>query len=450
MADPKLTIAGDAGRAEAAIVALERKIERLQQGMKQVSRKTREAARESEQGLGQRAALSVGAYAAQFVTVTAAISAATMAMREHNRVRDEAAQRGRQATGGLAQLAQLAATPEEMTALTEEAGRLFARGAAKTLEDAAGLVFSLESAGLQGADRELFVRIAEAQLVSDPTGFADSAKAIRDAVGAAVAGDFAEITSKAVAASGFSPSRVDEIMAATAGAGGTASRMGVSDSELLAAVAVAASPAGGAAVAGTQMEAMLVALEKKKGFQGLSLDEMVEKIAAKGMQGEKLVKFFGRKEALAAFTTLKENMDQFREASAAVREAGQARIIEQRIALPEQIPQIRAARLAEQQEAETAFARTDAGTLRNMRNAVFASIQRGVEQDSGPFAAMMMNVPETIARLNPMRTDEGFLRNQEVQQALQQRDEKLFNEMIRLLESIDRKQDQQRQLKRNE
>jgi hypothetical protein len=446
VADPKLTIVGDSAKAEAAIVAMEKKVDRLEEKLKRTGRAARSAGNQTKQSFGASAINSIGQYAAQFVSVTAAIGTATAAMQHHDKVRAESAQKQRAASAGLAELSQLAvqtANPEQtLQRLRDEARAAFGKGLGSSVSDAAGVIFSLDSAGItEAADRELFIDLAANKVVGDSAGFAQAAAALQTAIGKQIAGSYRDIVSKAFAASAASPSRADELLTAAAqsGAAGTASRLGMNDAEVLAATALAARASGGASTGGTQVSSLLAALEKRGGFEGLSLSDAISQVQGMGLQGEELMSFLGRKEAVAGFSTLSKNLEEYNRVLESINAAPRSDVAGRAINLPSTVAEIEAALSAEEQTAKLENARVSLGTTRNFREAAEAAVVRQIEQEYGTVASFFANTTGQLARFNPLRSDEGYLRDQDVQSYVQQADPQLFEKIARHLESLDRK-----------
>lgn len=452
MAQAELKIAGDSEKAQQSIVALEKKIDKLEGKLKGVSQRTRQAGSAAQSSFGGRAVSSVASYAAGFLSLTSAISAATQALQYHNQIKQAAAQKQRSSRAGLAQLSQLASTPEELQALVDEAHYAYSQGLGESVNDGGGIVFSLDSAGVKDArQRQMFIDLAANGIVADSAMFAESATTLQDAVGRQETGNYIDVVSKAFAASSASPSTADELLNAAAGAGGTATRLGISDEELLAAVATVASPAGGASEGGTQIDALFAAMEKQGGFQGLSLRESLQRIQGMGLEGGELLKYFGRKEGLAGFDSLVKNLDKFDRTVADIQQAQTESRVFERIALPGQVPELAAAKLAVAEERQLETARLDSGTIKNLRAAAMAEIVAAEEEQFGWFAGMMANVTDSVYSMNPLISDRAFLESPDVQTTLQDRDPKLLEDIRSVLRSIDSKTEKQgRTFKRNE
>ncbi|MFN3159728.1 MAG: hypothetical protein ACE37I_10455 [Rubinisphaera brasiliensis] len=448
MAQAELKIAGDSEKAQQSIVALEKKIEKLEGKLKGVTQRTRQAGSAAQNSFGGKALSSVTAYASGFISLTSVIAGATKALQYHEQIKQQSAQRQRASQAGLAELAQLASTPQQMQDFVAESHLIHGQGVGKNVDEAANLVFALESAQVfDPKQRQMFVDLAANSVVGDAAMFARSSSTLRDAIGKDEAGSFIDIASKAFAASAASPSTADELLNAAGGSvGGTASRLGISDEELLGAIATVASSAGGAAQGGTQIDALFAAMEKQGGFQGLGLEGSLQKIRGMGLEGEELLQYFGRKEGLAGFDSLMKNLDNYRSTVADIQKAEQESRVFQRIALPGSVAEIDAAQAAQSREAELNSFRGELGTLRNYREAAQAVVVADEEESFSWFAGMMANAQFA----NPLVSDRAKIADENVQNVLRQRDPELLAKIERYLSTIADNTAKSRNFKRNE
>lgn len=455
MAQAELKIAGDSEKAQQSIVALEKKIEKLEGKLKGVTQRTRQAGAAAQNSFGGAALSSVTSYAAGFISLTSVIAGATKALQYHNQIKAESAQKQRAAQAGLAELAQLASNPQQMQDFVAESYVIHGQGVGKNVDEAANLVFALESAQVFDPEqRQMFVDLAANSLVGDAAMFARSSSTLRDAIGKDEAGSFIDIASKAFAASAASPSTADELLNAAGGSvGGTSSRLGISDEELLGAIATVASSAGGAAQGGTQIDALFAALEKQGGFQGLGLEGSLQKIRGMGLEGEELLKFFGRKEGLAGFDSLMKNLDNYRATVADIQKAEDESRVFQRIALPSTIPEIAAAQSAQAEENQLNISRNQQGALQNLADAVEDSLVRSAENGYG------FGMFERWAGWGnrSLLGNELYLSEPRNQQILQRDNPELMNRVANTLERMERQNERiaqntarNRTFKRNE
>lgn len=428
MSQATLKIAGDSQKAQDAIVALEKKIDKLEGKVKSVRNKKPVKPSQLD---------SLKSYALGFVGVSAAITGAMQAFQAFEKIKDDAARKSRFASAGMAELSQLANTPEEMRALVQEANNAFGQGIGTTKDQAASLIFSLESAGIKGKDRQLFKDLAAKGVVTDSALFARAANTLQKAIGKDETGNFTAILSKAFAASSASPSTAPELLEAAATAGGTASRLKLTDEEILAATAVTATSTGSASLGGTQLQGILTTLEKKGGFEGLSLTEALEKIESMNLKGSDLVKYFGRKEGLAGFDSLLKNMDQFRENIRKIKQAEKEGVVNRKLSLVDAVPEIVAAQSAQREDNQLEISRVDQGTLRNLRNAVVAEAVAQGEEDYGFLGGAYANVTNVASKYNPFFSDRDVLEDKRVQAAIAERDPELLKQILVALKSID-------------
>lgn len=406
MADPKLTIVGDSAKAEAAVVALEKKVDKLQHQLRMTSRVARKAGQQTKQAFGASAINSIGSYAAQVAGVTAAITTAIAATQKLNQVRDEAAQKNRDSVPGLAKLSQIAIDAPDLQRLISAADKLRSQGVGSNLNESADFLFNLESGGIKGADRATITGLAQNQIVGDPAQFTAALKQLQTAVGQAETGSLTDIASKAFAASGHALATADQLLASTARGGTSASSLGLRDEEILSATAVL-SNASNASEAGTQIKAMLQSLQNQGGFTGMNLESMLANVSSRGLDDAGLNKFFGSSEATAGFRVLTGNLQAYSEALADVDKAVSRNIANMKIQMPGQIARLDAGLLANQSEATLDASRVDEGTLRNLRVAMENEMQRNVEGKYGGTIGALFGMQSGLGRMTT--SDETFL-----------------------------------------
>ena len=357
-------------------------------------------------------AFSVGkikAFAGSFVTVSSAIAAASAALTDFRRLQDEAGRRGLESEGGLAQLAQLADTKKEMKSLVSISKDLFVSGGGSNLADAAGVTFALESAGILD-QRDIFKQLGSRKIVSDPAALAKSATTLFTSIGEAETGSVRDIVSKAFAASKASPATVEALLEGAARSGVAASQLGVSDEEILAATALAATASGSAEQGGTQVNSLLRSLIKQGGFKGKSIRESVLDIQGKGLDDAELIKFFGRQEAATAFGVIASNLDQFDDNVASITRAQDQDLVGQKISLTEQIPEIEAARQSRIAQAHRELSEEGLGSFANLAQAVVDDSQAAKRRAGGfEFVNFLSRSTQQTSRF--FQGDEDFLRS---------------------------------------
>lgn len=327
-------------------------------------------------GLEQRAAFSpaaITAFASMANGVRSSMGSILNLMRGVRQEADELGRKQRESEGGLGELAQLATSPQDMQRLVGLAKQTFSEGGAESLDAAARLVFSLQSAGAL-SQRQLFSQLGASKLVSDPAEFARASATLSESMGEAETGGFRALASKAFGASQFSPARAEELLIAAAQSGVFANQLGLTDEEILAATAVAATGIGTASEGGTAITSLLKSLVTKGEFKGLSLEQSLDKIQASGMDDSELVEFFGRAEAAKAFGLLTANRGNFQRNLAAIRESERTDEVGRRLGFAEKIPELRAAKLARQEEAKAQVAGDEIATRKTLADALQASL----------------------------------------------------------------------------
>lgn len=322
---------------------------------------------------GSASIRDLGLVAGGYAAIAKAIQLATAALEEQERIKDQAAREGRAASGGLASLAQLANNPTQYAKLTAAARQTFREGGGKDLNAAADLVFSLESAGALG-ERKFFSALGASQVVADPAKLAAATATLQTAFGEGETGSLRALASKGFGASAFAPSTVEQLLESSARGAGSARALGVSDEELLAAVAIAAKGSGSAEQGGTQVAALLRALDAKGGFTGQSLEASLDAVAAKGLEGEGLQKFFGTSEAVQAYRVLGLQREGYRSALRGVRSAEAGDLAGVKIGLVGGDQTVAAAQALAKAEARKSLANEQAGAATNLVEAVNAEI----------------------------------------------------------------------------
>lgn len=325
--------------------------------------------------MGTGLASVVGGYASLGGAITAVIGL----LRQQQEEARKAAQAGRQSEFSLASLAQLADEQDSFGSLSERAKQLFARGGADDLSQAGQVVFSIKSAG-QLQDLDVFEQLASSGVVRDVGSLSQSAAALVKSLGAEETGSVRELISKAFAASAASPATVPELLSAAARSGTSAAALGISDEEILSATAITATATGSAEQGGTQVAALLKALEKQGGFEGKTLQESLVEIQAKNLAAKELFEFFGRSEGVTAFRLLTENADDLATNLKNITAAQSQDLAKQRAELAGSDPALAASRAAREAEAELELAQRRRGTATNRADAVVAQLQTQQEQ----------------------------------------------------------------------
>lgn len=274
------------------------------------------------------------------------------------RMRDDdkrASESVKSSTGGLAELAQLANNRKELKALQDRAREMFRSGAAGSLDEAARMVFDIESAG-QSKDESLFKDISRYRLASDSGQMALATSQIQKAFGEKVAGESTKVVSELFGASAPSPSKTTELSAAVARAAPGAALLGFSPQETMAATSIV-SQVVGVEEAGTQMASFNRSVMKDASrFRGKSIMETVENVEKAGLSEERLLDLFGRHEAVNAYLLMAKNKDAIRALEADTLKAGQEQRVKNKIALSAGSPGVQETlglKAAEAREAES-------------------------------------------------------------------------------------------------
>lgn len=344
----------------------------------EISRKAWEYANKTQEST----TAGLGRMVAQLGLVAAAAGAAKKAIGEMHRANEESAQKQRASEMGMTQLAQLSGgSKQKMLRLTDAARQLYAGGGAGSLNEAAGMIFQLESAGMF-EQRDLFGSLYG--VVGSPGTMAKAANTLMTSMGKGETGGVRGILSKAMAASAFNPQAADQLLEAAAGAGVSARKLGISDEEVLAATALLAQSTGSAQEGGTQLNSLLTAMLKKGGYEGLGLSGALGKLGGKGMSDKALIKYLGRKEAASAFGVLGAQGEQFQNILGSVREAEGSDLIGRIIETAQTTdPEIMAARSARMSEAQKELARAKRGVQKNQADALYQQMLREREESGG-------------------------------------------------------------------
>lgn len=230
----------------------------------------------------------------------------------------EAVDKARQATAdsrvSIGSLRQLAESDQEFQGLKGKAEALFASGSVRSLDEGAGAVFALKSAGLLDEQSfSLFNRLGAKGIIGDIPGVARSVTQFSTAFGAKEAGTAQQILQKAFAAAKFSPASVEQLLATQPRVGAIAAAQGLTDEETFALTSVLSSSVG-AEQAATLSTQFLAASGKLKGFDNLDITERVEKLKALHLSQPDLQKKLGSVEAATGFALASSNLDTIKSA----------------------------------------------------------------------------------------------------------------------------------------
>ena len=223
---------------------------------------------------------------------------------------DKAQAASAEARRGMGSLRQLANSDVEYQSLKSKAEALFATGSTETLDQAAGAVFSLASAGqLDDKSFSMFAGLAQKGVI-DPGMMAKAVRQYQSGFGSAEAGDAGQIVSKAFAASKYSPATVEALLGAAPQVAAVASGLGIGDEQSLASLSVLSASVG-ENTAATQIRSFLTGTAKLEGFDhGMSIPDRVAKIASENLSIPELQKRLGTIEGVTGFQLLNKNMGE--------------------------------------------------------------------------------------------------------------------------------------------
>lgn len=348
-----------------------------------------QAGSEGKQAFGGNALSNLATFATRLGGIATAVMAVKGAFSEARAEAEALGQMQSEQAPTLGMLAQVADTPEDLKRLQDEAKKTFAEGGAKTLGEAAALQFSLESGGV-GNLRGDFSRMQASGLVPNASLMAESAIKMTAGMGAAETGDFRSVISKAFGAGKLGLGSAEELLSAAAGTSAQASRLGLKDEELLAAISTASAVVG-SQEAGTQIEALLKGIEVEGiggGFlqAGKSLQEQVAAIAELEKQGVDIREMLGgRQEAVKGFGILSsaQGQQQFAANMENINRSVQEDWFGQKVAMAEATPVNAAAILARQKGAQRQLGAEEAGVYENLADAVDEDIRDKTRQKYG-------------------------------------------------------------------
>lgn len=328
-----------------------------------------------KRAFGPGAAGGLTSYAERLMRVASAASAAAMAHRVFSAARQEAEEIGQKQfteAPSLGMLAQVADTPEDLARLEGEVKKTFAEGGARTIPEAAALQFALES-GEAGNLRADFSQLQASGLVPNATMMAESAIKLIAGMGEKETGDFRTVVSKAFGGAKLGLGSAEELLQATAKVSAQASRLGLSDEEVMAALSTV-SAIEGPAEAETQIQALLKGIEVEGiggGYleKGKTLREQVARLKELEAAGEDIRDMLGgRQEAVKGYGQLvsERGVASVEANLANIAAAEQEDWFGQKVEMAEAIPSNRAAILARQRKNRAELAQEEVGIYENL------------------------------------------------------------------------------------
>lgn len=267
-----------------------------------------QAGHAGNQAFGAGAMANLASYATQMAGVAAAVELVRKALVAKREEENRLGENQFRDAPSLGMLAQIEHDPVKLERLQNEAKKTFAEGGAKTIGEAAALQFSLESGGV-GNLRGDFSRMQASGLVPNASLMAESVIKMTAGMGAAETGDFRSVVSKAFGAGKLGLGSAEELLSAAASTSSQASRLGLSDEELLASISTASAVVGPNEAA-TQIEALLKGIEVEGIGSGMlqggkTLREQIDAIAGLEKSGVDIRELLGgRQEAVKGFGIL--------------------------------------------------------------------------------------------------------------------------------------------------
>lgn len=373
----KFTITTDQAQAIRGLAKFAVEMKKIEERTKKAAAAAREQGRAVDKA-GDSMSNSVGKMlkmAAGYISIGAAAGAAMMAIRDFQAESERIAAKQSQSELGISQLKQISkGDPDRFAHLIAESKKTFTEGGARSLEEAAAIQFQISSADLEN-QRKLVSESFET-FGGDTSSVVKSAVSLQTAFGEKETGSFRDILSKATAVSDFTTANVPEILSGAASAGVSASALGISDEEVLAAVSILAKAnEGSASIGGTQAEAIITAMLKQgeiggTTFKGRSFAENITSIAEHDFKDDaEIIKFFGRKEGFKGAGVLSKNLGQLESIAGGLGTA----VDEDRIGVTNRLgdtnPALFAAKLKRQEDAINEIEKENRGVLFNLAEA---------------------------------------------------------------------------------
>ena len=292
-------------------------------GFKKIDRAADRSIKNMARGFGQRATSGLKSYAVGLLGVAAAANAATAAVRDMARERNQAGQRITNSIEGRRALIQIAGNQAEFEELKDFAKGLRTKHGYGEVE-AYRATFQAGSAGERFLTPQSMKLLGELRRMNiSPTEGISSAQKLQSGFGGtgageAGAGNFRQIMNKLLAAAGKSPEKVGAIASSASTASVSWANIGGTDEELLAMGAVLSKPfktpeAGFERI--KSLSSQLVRKRSRINFKGEALEglELVQalprlaregRLLSEGGEPMKLSKFVGEANAMEAVSAL--------------------------------------------------------------------------------------------------------------------------------------------------
>lgn len=366
-----------------------------------------------EKAFGARALGQLQSYAMGLVSIGVVAGKVTQALDEMQQKREDAAQKQAEAKFSLGSLKQVADMegPYNYEGLKQKGEELYLAGAASSLEEGYRTVFEIKSAEMMG-EYDLYKQLKQSRMIQQPGVLAQSAATLQTSMGKAETGDVRSLVAKGLAAAEIAPGTTETVLQAASESGVAAGEMGLSDEELLAALAVTAKASGSSELAGTRLNRLLLSLQEmgakgKKAsvdvafggmagadealagfadedgtpsfdFEGKSLMEMIRQVQKKNLDDAELQKLFGRQEGLIAYRLLLRNADQYEQMQKRITEAGKGGPLDERLRIRD--PQLDVELSASQAKGREELSRRSMGTQNQMATALQAELEADMRE----------------------------------------------------------------------
>jgi hypothetical protein len=378
MADTKMVIAGDAAQL---LNQYQKIIDAEKQYARSVGSTAREIAKREDamqQGMEKNIAIikrmntegtmTFSSFAKQYDIMAKAAQAWSVVSEHALQVHKDAANRVKMDAPGLGQLGQLAGG-QQLQNLINEAVQLRRSGVTRNVDEAAKLVFQMESANLGTGDRQQIANLKKWQIIQDASAVTESLATLRTAMGAGETGSFQQMISKGFAAAGPTPGEFQDLMTSTAQVAPSAKLAGWGDEQLLSVMGVLTKATGAPDRAEPLATNFIKTILERPELRGRSIPEIIKDIEGANMNtAEKRAFFGGRGQGLAAYEILagKEGSELYGKLQSDIYGATNADLGGQKVRDVSSVPQIRALVAAQEAEGRADAATSDIGVSQAM------------------------------------------------------------------------------------
>lgn len=260
---------------------------------------------------GSAMVAKVGTLGTAITALAPAVDIFKNAMTEAFKEADEAANRLRGDAPGLSELSQLANTPEELATMEAGAKRIYLSGATKSLGEAGQLEYTINSASM-AKWRDEIAELQASGTVLNMESMVKGAGALEASMGEKETGGFIRLVSKAFGAGADSPARAEEILLSASKIAAPAKEIGLSDEDVLAAIATYSKEVGTSEEAGTGLKALFAGIAKSEIPKQTSLKGYVGYLSGLEKKGEDLRAILGdSQEAMSALASLRDSGERY-------------------------------------------------------------------------------------------------------------------------------------------